>query len=127
MNQESTLAELDQLKRAVMRRVYVICFFRRLTQSVLIKLSILIFLLGGIFVSQSPRAVWHNIQIAGGLTNYHFFVSTLANTETTVQFSLLAIGLIGFWLTRNFWLNFWSHLGRFSFSSLTGFFFRVRS
>ena len=91
MNQKSTLTELDQLKRTIMRRVYVLWFFRTVAQSVLIKLSILIFLLGGMIIFESPGAVWHNAQISGGLTNYRFFVSALINTEAITQLAFLAI------------------------------------
>ena len=122
MNQKSTLTELDQLKRAIMRRVYVLWFFRTVAQSVLIKLSILIFLLGGMIIFESPGAVWHNAQISGGLTNYRFFVSALINTEAITQLAFLAIIAISFWLTKSFWLRLW----RFNLANLTGFFSRVR-
>ena len=122
MNQELTLTESRKLGRVIMRRVYVLWFFRTVAQSVLIKITVLTFLLGGMFVFESPAAVWHNAQITGGLTNYRFFVSALLNTETVTQLALLAIGLVTAWFTKNLWSRLW----RFNLSSLTGFFSRVR-
>lgn len=92
----------QKLKRVVMRRIYGIWLFRVVGRSLWLKLMLLVWLGWQIRVHVSPLAVWRNVEIAGGLANYSFFINALARTETVVQLYLLAAGLIGLWLFKNF-------------------------
>lgn len=89
------------LKRLIMRRVYAIWFLRTIWRSPFHKLVWLVLLGWQISQYVSPRLVWQNVGLAGGLTNYRFFVSALAGTEMTVQLSLIAVVLILLWLARD--------------------------
>ncbi|MBI4136061.1 MAG: hypothetical protein HY481_00710 [Candidatus Vogelbacteria bacterium] len=110
----------QKLKRLVMRRIYAIWLFRRLRYSAGLKLSLLILLVWQLQFYVSPGAVWQNARVAGGFSNYGFFFSALAKTEPAAQFYLLAAGVIGLWLFK----DFLSRLLRLS--SRLGFFSRAR-
>ena len=128
MNQELELS----IGQMVMRRVYVIWFCRGCVHSLLIKLGVLSLLFGVIYFKVSPGMILQNAQIAsdGSGFNYGFFVSALMNTEIIIQLSFLALVLIGSWLAKDLWSRYIAGpifaFGRFSLSTLTGFFSRVR-
>ncbi len=93
---------MRNLKKSVMRRIYVIWFLRQITSPLFLKTAAVALLLGKITSYVSLKDVVTNVPVSYGLVeNYGFFQSALAHTELTTQLIMLTLGILCVWLARD--------------------------
>jgi hypothetical protein len=100
MNHEEN--QLKQLKKDIMRRIYVVWTLRMLTKPIVLKPVILFVLLWQTANLVSVGSVFRNAPALANLSaDFSFFRAAFFNTELTIQLLLLAALAMGAWLVKD--------------------------